>query len=113
LLLDFFSQGWAVIQGLVTKIEISKDDWWQSLESLACTIFPEGPTDNKVWKNAGGSESDLKHKSTGKDMWSNALHKLRNGGAKEITVNSLLKEMKKQFPNNLDLNVLIELDKKI
>lgn len=113
LLLDFFSQGWAVIQGLVAKTEISKDDWWQSLESLACKIFPEGPTDSKVWKNAGGSESDLKHKSTGKEMWSNAIHKLRNGGTKEITVNSLLKEMKKQFPNNSDLNILIELDKKI
>ena len=113
LLLDFFSQGWAIIQGLVTKIEISEHDWWQSLESLACKIFPEGPTDNKIWKNAGGSESDLKHKSTGKEMWLNALHKLRNGGTKEITVNSLLKEMKKQFPNNSDLNVLIELNKKI
>jgi hypothetical protein len=112
-LLSFFAYGNAVWQGLITKVYISNSDWWQSLEDLLCKLYPEGPIDNKIWKRAGGDESELQHKSTGKEMWRNSLHKLNNGGTKKITINNLLIETKKDFPNNNDLNILIEIKKKI
>jgi len=112
-LLDFFAYGSAVWQGLITKVDINNSDWWQSLEDLLCKLYPEGPIDNKIWKRAGGEESELQHKSTGKEMWRNSLHKLNNGGTKKITINNLLIETKKDFPNNNDLSILIEIKKKI
>jgi|GEM_PF-3744638 len=112
-LLNFWAYSAAAWQGLITKVDISLSDWWQSLEELACGLYPEGPVDNKIWKRAGGDESELQHKATGQVMWRNALHKLNNGGTKKITVNNLLTEMKKDFPVNGDLNILIEIKKKI
>lgn len=112
-LLSFLAYGNAVWQGLITKVDISNSDWWQSLEDLLCKLYPEGPIDNKIWKRAGGDESELQHKSTGKEMWRNALHKLNNGGTKKTSINNLLIETKKDFPNNNDLNILIEIKMKI
>lgn len=112
-LLNFWAYGAAVWEGLITKVDISLNDWWQSLADLACGLYPEGPVDSKIWKRAGGDESELQHKVTGQIMWRNALHKLNNGGTKKITLNTLLSEMKKDFPRNSDLNNLIEIKKKI
>lgn len=112
-LLNFWAYGAAAWEGLIAKVAISSRDWWQSLEELACRLYPEGPVDNMIWKRAGGDESDLQHKATGLVMWRSALNKLNNGGATKITVNNLLAEMKKDFSNNSDLNILIEIKKQI
>lgn len=112
-LLSVFAYYSAAWQGLIAKIEISSNDWWKSLELLACRLYPEGPVDQRIWHRAGGNESDLQHKATGQEMWQRALHRLSNGGAGKLTTDRLLSEMKRDFSTNGDLNSLIEIKKKI
>jgi adenosylhomocysteine nucleosidase len=77
---------------------------WETLESLAVSLYPVGPTHQGIWSRAGGDLSILELMQSGKSAWHGAITQLRNGGGgKEITFMSLIAGMLEDFPNNRDL----------
>ncbi len=75
----------------------STDEWWKSTEDIIVDLYPNGQAIKTIWNNAGGKESDLLINSTGVEVWHDLLIKLRRGFFKDITMNSLLKEIKKNY----------------
>jgi len=113
-LLDFFTRSFAWAAGLISKIEVSNDEWWTAFTQLSYTIYVGGPTENKIWTQAGGKDYDLLTKGTGKEVWISALQKLKkkhcNG---KITVKKLLKVMLEENKRNEELKTLNDLLKKL
>lgn len=113
-LLDFISRGFAWAAGLITKIEVSEDEWWAAFTQLAFTLYDEGPTQNKIWTQADGKVYDLETKGSGKEVWIAALQKLRNENcAGDITVKKLIKAMLQENKKNEELKTLKDLWNKI
>lgn len=113
-LLDFFSRGLAWAVGLISKIEVLEDEWWDSFIQLAFSLYDEGPTQNKIWAQSDGKGYDLEIKGSGKEIWIAALQKLRNKKCSgDITVKKLLKTMLEEHNKNQELKTLIELWNKL
>lgn len=113
-LLDFWTKGIALVSGLISKVEVSVDEWWIAFTQLAFTLYDEGPTQNKIWTQADGKGYDLETKGSGKDVWIAALQKLRKGKcAGDITVKKLLKAMLEENKKNEELKTLKDLWNKI
>lgn len=108
-LLDFFTRGFIRLSRMISNVSITLDQWWVAFADLAIRLYPGGPTENKIWKEADGEEYDLIFRVTGKEAWLDALQKLRHGGCTGVTVKKLLKAMKKDFNNNGDLQTLKDL----
>jgi len=103
-LLDFISKGIAWATGLISKIEVSADEWWTAFTQLSFTLYDEGPTQNKIWSQADGKGYDLETKGSGKEVWIAALQKLRNGHCGgDINVKKLLKAMLEENKRNEEL----------
>jgi len=64
-----------------------------------------------IWKKAGGKEYDLVASGTIRDIWLNALHRLRHRGFKHISMNDLLKEINKDYGGNNDFKALYDIRK--
>lgn len=96
-LLDFFAKGWLAISGILDSVNITADQWWESAEDIIVDLFPNGNSITTIWKKAGGKESDLLINATARDIWRDLISKIRNGTFKNITMNSLLKEIKKSY----------------
>lgn len=105
-LLGFFTKGTIVRNGLIDNVKIEKKQWWKAFNEIACRLYSSGPKDNKIWLDAGGEEYDLLATGTGKEMWKDALNKLKNNGCENITVEKLLKAMLKDYKKNEDLKML-------
>lgn len=113
-LLDFWSKGIALVSGLISKVEISEDEWWTAFRQLAYTLYDEGPTQNKIWTQADGKGYDLETKGSGKEVWIAALQKLRKEKCSgDITVKKLLKAMLEEHKNNEELKTLKDLWNKL
>jgi hypothetical protein len=112
-LLGFFDKASLYFSGIIDDSTITKNEWWASFFDLVIRLYPEGPTKNEIWKQAGGHNHDLNIGSTGKESWTKALHKLENGGCDNITQIELLKVMLKEYPNNQELKTLKDLWKNI
>lgn len=110
-LLDFLTRGVLAFSGILSSVSIPTDEWWQSTEELITELYPNGTSLTTIWKKAGGKESELLAKGTASEMWSDALHKLRKGQFKEITMSSLLKEVKKQYGENQKFKIIYDLRK--
>jgi hypothetical protein len=112
-LLDFRTRSINYLTGNVSYISISIDEWWEAFAELVYKLYSGGPTHNKIWKQAGGEEYDLLTKGSGKEIWIDAMKKLRNGGCKGITSDKLLKKMSKEHSNNDEIKTLIKIKEKI
>jgi hypothetical protein len=110
-LLDFITKAKIKLSGILTNVIITEDQWWEEFTKITIKLYPEGPTDEKIWLQSDGEESDLLVKGSGKEIWIHALNKLRNGSCSGITVNKLLKKMGKEYPRNNVLLTLKELFK--
>jgi hypothetical protein len=62
-----------------------------------------------IWKKSGGKEYDLKINGSTRDIWLDALHRLRHRAIKHITMNDLLKEIKKDYNHHDDFRTLYEI----
>lgn len=63
-------------------------------------LYPQGPDQDNIWKRAGGDSSILVNASSRKSQWYNAIEKLTlGGGGKSITMESLINEIKTDYPN--------------
>lgn len=112
-MLGFFKQGLIFLSGRSSNVKITTDQWWDAIQELLIKLYSSGPSDNKIWLQAGGEEYDLLTSGTGKKLWIHALEKLRNGGCTGITIEKLLKKIRKEHPNNDELKTLKELKSKI
>jgi hypothetical protein len=89
--------------------ESNRDDFWLAFEELAVELYPRGPTSGKLWSRASGTESDLPTTGTGANIWTAAIHLLKNGGAKKLTVRSLIDAMLHDWAQNGQLGELYAL----
>lgn len=63
-------------------------------------LYPQGPEQDEIWKRAGGDVSILINSSSRKSQWYNAIEKLLlGGGGNSITIESLINEVKGDYPN--------------
>jgi effector-associated domain 1 (EAD1)-containing protein len=111
--LSFWDRLAASWNGYANDGRINESDFWSSIHEIACKLFPEGPKQNKVWKEAGGDNSDLLTYGSGKEIWRDALSKLKSGAFQGITVKSLINVMLGSYPNNNDLKFLKKIRKEI
>ena len=112
-LLGFITRGLILLYGKSSNVNITTDQWWEAFKKLSIKLYSSGPTDSKIWLQAGGEEYDLLTRGTGKELWIHALDKLRNGGCAGITIEKLLKKMIKEHTRNEELKTLKDLKSKI
>lgn len=111
-LLDFLTKAILVVSGTISNVVINADQWWQSTEELIVELYPNGTSLTTLWKKVGGKESDLITKGSASEIWSDVFYKLRKKQFKDITMNDLLKESKKQYGDNQKFKIIYELRKK-
>lgn len=76
----------------------------EALAALGEDLYPDGPNSDSLWVRAGGNPAMLAAADTGRGRWWQAASLLsRGGGGTDISVESLLAEMRHDFPNNPDL----------
>ncbi len=109
-LLDFITKGILSFSGILSSVSIPTNEWWQSAEELIVELYPNGTSLTTIWKRVG-KESDLQVKGTSSEIWSDVLYKLRRGQFKDITMNDLLKEIKKQYGDNPKFKIIYDLRK--
>lgn len=109
-LLDFITKGLLSFSGILSSVSIPTNEWWQSAEELIIELYPNGTSLTTIWKRVG-KESDLQVKGTPSEIWNDVLYKLRRGQFKDITMNDLLKEIKKQYGNNPKFKIIYDLRK--
>lgn len=85
---------------------IREDEWWDSFVELSSRLYPRGIEENDIWVEADGDVSRVKQ-GTGREQWSHARDLLRKGGAGgSMTVEGLLHQMRNDFHNNVELELL-------
>gem|GEM_PF-751979 len=111
-LLDIITRGMIAFSGILsTSIKIPTDEWWQSAEELIVELYPNATSLTTIWKKSGGKESDLLMNVSAANAWSDALYKLRKTHFKNLTMNDLLKEIKKQYGENPKFKIIYSLRK--
>lgn len=74
-----------------------------------CELYPEGVKHDNIWERSGGALSQLSlGQTTGKSQWFQALKMLSKGGGAGINLRRLLNEMRKDYPENLELLKIID-----
>lgn len=110
-LLDFITKGLLLLAGTLSSVDITEDQWWQSAEELIVELYPNGTSLTTIWKKAGGKESELLMNASPANVWNDVLYKLRRRQFKDITMNDLLKEVKKQYGDNQKFKIIYDLRK--
>lgn len=92
-----------------SEVNLSTDEWWNELETNLIGLYSEGPSSNGIWERAGGSLADLLTSGTGASQWRYCLRELRNGfRSGKLSIESLLRLVSNDYPNNLTLQFLRE-----
>lgn len=81
----------------IKKLETNEDK--NTLAEKLSSLYELGPEDNNIWKRAGGNVSILSNHANRKTQWYNAIDTLSKGGGGNITLKSLIEEVKKDFPD--------------
>lgn len=110
-LLGFYLKAALAFSDTLEKVNITTDQWWESAEEIICDFYPNGVSLAAIWKKAGGKESELLINTTAEHVWRDALSKLRNKGSKNVTMNSLLKEINKTYGENEKFKLIYQLRK--
>jgi hypothetical protein len=110
-LLDFFSKASISFWDTLSNVDITAEQWWESAEEVICDLYPNGVSLVTIWKKAGGKESELLINTTAENVWHDILSKLRNNGVKNVTMNSLLKEINKSYSENQQFKLIYQLRK--
>lgn len=110
-ILSFIDKGILAISGELSNVKIPTAEWWQSAEDLIIELYPNSASLTTIWKKAGGKESDLLMHTSAADAWNNALFKLRKNHLDKITMNSLLREIRKQYGKNEKFKIIYDLRK--
>jgi len=109
--LGFFTKAALANSDTLKTVNISTSQWWEGAEEIICDFYPNGVSLAAIWKKAGGKESELLINTTAENVWHDALTKLRNKGFKNVTMNSLLKEINKTYGDNEKFKLIYQLRK--
>lgn len=84
-----------------TKLpDLNSVEFRKKLINELVTLYPQGPEQDDIWKRAGGDVSILTNSGSRKSQWFNVIEKLYlGGGGKEISLGSLMNEVKEDYPN--------------
>jgi hypothetical protein len=83
---------------------------WQELEKLLSDLYPAGPTDQDIWRRAGGDLSRLRLNQSGRATWFSSLLMLKQGGGgSQLTQERLIEAALDDFPNHNGLKALLNL----
>lgn len=88
------------INFLGIKQEIGTLTLKAKLFEIAAKLYPEGLKDQGLWHRAGGDLSLVQLTTTGKAQWIEALRLVENGGGGDISFDSIIREMKNDYPKN-------------
>lgn len=110
-LLDFWTKLLSTYSGSFLSSSITQDEWWRNTEELIVDLYSNGTSLTTIWKKAGGKESELLMNASPANVWNDVLYKLRRGQFKDITMNDLLKEIKKQYGDNPKFKIIYDLRK--
>jgi hypothetical protein len=110
-LLDFFTKATLAYSDTLKTVNITTDQWWESAEEIISDFYSNGVSLAAIWKKAGGKESELLINTTAELVWRDALSKLRNKVSKNVTMNSLLKEINKTYGENEKFKLIYQLRK--
>lgn len=92
---------------LMPASELSTFDW-EALLSVLQDLYPLGPTEQHIWRRAGGDLSRIVVSGSGASAWYGAIHEVRNGGGGgSITLRRLADVASKDYSNNQILRRLI------
>ena len=87
--------------GIIQEIVIQTKR--QKLFEIATKLYPEGLKDKGIWLRAGGDLSLVQLNTTGKAQWIESLRLVENGGGGDIDFDSIIREMKIDYPKNESL----------
>jgi len=110
-ILNFYLKAALVFSGILNSVNIPTDQWWESAEDIIIDLYPNPISLVTVWKKSGGEEADLLMQSSTRNVWSNAIHNLRANKFSDITMCSLLKQIKKNYGDNEKFKIIYELRK--
>ena len=86
----------------VKYLDTDSLEFRKKLVNELVSLYPQGPEQDDIWKRAGGDVSILVNSANRKSQWFNAIEKIYlGGGGKAITMNSLINEVKDDYPNKL------------
>lgn len=95
-----------LFDGWLLQLSIpSSDEKWDGLVQLAADLYPSGPADGSLWERAGGNDADLPTSGSGRELWRDALRRMRLGGGR-VRVERLLREMGDDWPDNERVRLL-------
>ena len=72
----------------------------QNLFEIATKLYAEGLKDKGIWLRAGGDLSLVNLNTAGKAQWIEALRLVENGGGGDIDFDTIIQEMKVDYPRN-------------
>lgn len=110
-LLTFGDKAKIFLANLLPKVKISTNQWWDQAHDIISNYYSNPVSLVRIWTRAGGHESDLVLSVSAKETWDKALLKLKRGEFKSITMNSLLKEINKEYGDIDDFKLLFNLRK--
>ncbi len=110
-LLGLFKKIKLIHSGILTGMNITEDQWWQAVEEVILSLYTNPQSSVTIWTRSGGKEADLRMNGTTSDLWNDALRRLRRENKKEISINNLLTEINRQYPENDNFKILFEIRK--
>ncbi|SFT96465.1 hypothetical protein SAMN04489724_3014 [Algoriphagus locisalis] len=96
-LLSFGDKAKIFLLNLIPNVKISTNQWWDNAHDIISNYYSNPVSLVRIWTRAGGHESDLVLTVSAKETWEKALAQLKRGEFKSITMNSLLKEINKEY----------------
>jgi GTPase-associated protein 1, N-terminal domain type 1/Effector-associated domain 1 len=108
LLLSKWDRLWLFYSGLVDGVEITEDQWWDMATEMIIELYDSGDALKTLWKKAGGKESELLIGATPNSIWRNAVSQLKKGAFADITMQSLLKEIKKDYEKSSKFKIIYD-----
>ncbi|MDH5718755.1 MAG: effector-associated domain EAD1-containing protein [Spirochaetia bacterium] len=103
-LLGFYEKLKLSISGTLSE-DISTEEWLDELTKQCYTKYPKGPAEMGLWERAGGQKYDLLTKGSGREIWLDAIRKIKNGYT-NVDRHKLLKEMLQDFSSSPELKEL-------
>lgn len=67
-------------------------------------LYPSGPHQDGLWERAGGDLSRLTYDGSGAIRWWAAIRLIEKGGGGDITIDSLVAQMRSDYPSNAALS---------
>lgn len=79
--------------------DLDDNSFKNNLVNKLSSLYEKGPEEKNIWKRAGGDVSMLTNDENRKSQWYSAIDCLSKGGGGNITLESLMKEVKEDYPN--------------